>query len=291
MSIANIRRGRGVGPSQHSYNTTHGLEVVTGPDVARIALPAASQLNGSLLDAAAGHVGVYGAVGSETVFITMGIRLQNGWQYEPGSTVGRVIQLNPDGSVAYYLVTGTPMNWYLQMQLDGYGDLLVSGNLRVDGQFTPAGPLSGGGPNGTVRMKRSMARYVLATDTNVPASAYTNIPFDTVDYDTAGFTGKVPHVLVTPIAGYYSMRATVTFAAASAPGNSAGIRFYLNDRALSGGSSSIMPTQVPLTLHASLTVHCVANDGIMVQEYSSVPALIAGSGGGWTWCEVIYEGE
>src|SRR5262249_44209616 len=141
MSIRNIRRGRAAGPSLHSYNTTHGLEVVTGPDIARIALPAASQQNAPLLDIAAGHVCALGAPPNESVCLTSGIRLIGGaWQYEPGSTLGRVIRLEPNGQVEFWLGTGSPITWYLQAWIDGYGNITTTGNLQVDGTFTPSAP-------------------------------------------------------------------------------------------------------------------------------------------------------
>lgn len=276
-------------PSPHSWNTGHGLEVVTGPDVARVVLPEASQINTGLLDAAAGHVATFGTPPNETVCLSQGIILRSGvWSYESGVTYGRCIMLEPGGRVGFWAITGTPMVWTLEAHLDAGGNLHVGGGLIVDGTFQPTGVMGGGGPRGTVRQRTSLARLALSYDTWTGATNYTMAPMDSVVYDTGGFTGIVPNSFVVPIPGYYSMNAQLTFR--GAPGNNVGIRFMLSDQQTSGGGQ-IESSGLPTTLTAHQTLYATPGDAIYLQFFSAVPDLIAGAGRGWTFMEIKYEGE
>lgn len=277
-------------PLHRSYFTGHGLEALVGSDVARLAIPAASQLNATLLDAAAGHVEVSGTPPNESVLLTMGIRIIDGaWQYEAGSQLGRVVQLDPVGDVVFWLVTGTPMNWYNQAFFDGYGNLTVTGAIVADGGIIQSGPIAGNGPGGTARMKTNMARMALGYDFSTGPTNWQSLPFNAVVYDTSGLTGKVPSAFVVPIPGYYTMHTQVTFG--GTPGNVVGVRFMLSDQQTSGGGTTELGNGMQTTLHAHQTLYCTPQDAVWVQYLCYSSDMINGAGLGWTFMEIHYVGE
>lgn len=300
MSIHNLKdakriiAGRSGAPTPRSWNTTHGLEVITGSDIARVVLPAASSQNEQLLDAAAGHIAVFGSPPQEYVCITAGIRLVNGvWQYEPGSSLGRVIRLDPDGLIYYLLVTGTPMTWYTQAYLDGYGNLSVN-SLTVNGSFVPSGPITGPAPGGTIAMRRALARMYLDFNYGSNPSSWTYIPFDRIGFDTGGFAGIVASQFLIPRAGYYTFNTTVTFAGpANRLPNTCGIRIMLADHPVGGGQTGRSDPDFPLSLSTSLTMYCGQWDTAGVQFYmTDWPDQIVGGGwDGYTWFTLVYEGD
>jgi hypothetical protein len=294
MSIRNVKPAKTGAPIPLSWNTTHGLEVVTGSDIARIVLPEASANNERLLDAAAGHVCVLGAPPEEYVCLTMGIRLLNGvWQYEPGSSTGRVIRLDPNGVVEFYLVTGTPMNWYQQAYLDQYGNW-VCNNLYVNGYFAPSSPIAGAGPGGTIIMRRALARMYLDFDFGAPSSSWQYIPFDRIGFDTGGFAGTVASQFLIPRPGYYTFSTTVTFRGpANRLPNTCGIRIMVADHPVGGGQTGRSDPDFPLSLSTTLTMYCSQWDTVGVQFYmTDWPDWISGGGwDGYTWFTLVYEGD
>jgi hypothetical protein len=150
--------GKQAVPSPHSYLTGHGLEALTGSDVARTAIPAASQLNAGLLDAAAGHVAVTGAVPSEYIYVTSGMILRSGsWQYESGYTTASAFRFEPNGTLTYWIIgPGDPNNgnnWHSKWSLDNQGDMWLAGaftptSLTVSGQISANTYLRAGAPFG-----------------------------------------------------------------------------------------------------------------------------------------------
>jgi hypothetical protein len=162
--------------SPHSYLTQHGLEALTGSDVARIAIPAASQLNAALLDAASGHVITFGTPPNEITLLTYGLLFRNNvFSLEAGVTVGTAFRLAGDQTMSYWTIgPGDPnnfANWHLIWDVDS------TGNMGSIGTFNPAvldvqtllvgGKTMGGGQYWTVPGFVTLGPIILQWGSNV----------------------------------------------------------------------------------------------------------------------------
>jgi len=125
-----------VGVSPFMVTSGHGLDELVGSDVARTAIPAESQNNAVLLDAAAGHIAVAGTPPNEYVFVTQGMMLRSGaWQYESGVTTASACRMDPGAITQYFAVgPGDPnngSNWHLLWQVDGSGNTWQAGSSNI----------------------------------------------------------------------------------------------------------------------------------------------------------------